>query len=126
MSVLRGGRVFEKVGVNISTVYGRLGERAQKAMAALFQLFDAMQVIALGLLRGVQDTRAPMWLAVISYWGVGVPVSYTMGFRLGFGGAGLWLGLAIGLAIAAALLMVRFWRGPWWRRIARQGDLQEA
>ena len=96
------------------------------AMAALFQLFDAMQVIALGLLRGVQDTRAPMWLAVISYWGVGVPVSYTMGFRLGFGGAGLWLGLAIGLAIAAALLMVRFWRGPWWRRIARQGDLQEA
>ncbi len=86
------------------------------AMAALFQLFDAMQVIALGLLRGVQDTRAPMWLAALSYWVIGVPVSYLLAFRLGFGGPGLWFGLAIGLACAAALLMMRFWRGPWWRR----------
>ncbi|HQY45062.1 MAG TPA: MATE family efflux transporter [Paracoccaceae bacterium] len=85
------------------------------AMAALFQLFDAMQVIALGLLRGVQDTRAPMWLAALSYWVIGVPVSYLLAFRLGFGGPGLWLGLAIGLACAAGLLMARFWRGPWWR-----------
>lgn len=86
------------------------------AMAALFQLFDAMQVIALGLLRGVQDTRAPMWIAAISYWVVGVPVSYLLAFRLGFGGPGLWFGLAVGLAAAAGLLMLRFWRGPWWQR----------
>lgn len=88
------------------------------AMAALFQLFDAMQVIALGLLRGVQDTRAPMWIAAISYWVVGVPTSYLLAFRLGFGGPGLWFGLAVGLAAAAGLLMLRFWRGPWWRRVA--------
>jgi len=84
------------------------------AMAALFQLFDAMQVIALGLLRGVQDTRAPMWLAALSYWVIGMPVSYVLAFRVGFGGPGLWFGLAVGLACAAGLLMVRFWRGPWW------------
>lgn len=83
------------------------------AMAALFQVFDAMQVIALGLLRGVQDTRGPMWIAAISYWLVGMPISYGMGFVAGYGGPGLWLGLATGLAAAAGLLMLRFWRGPW-------------
>ena len=87
------------------------------AMAALFQLFDAMQVIALGLLRWVQDTRAPMWLAALSYWVIGVPVSYVLAFRAGFGGPGLWFGLAVGLACAAGLLMTRFWRGPWWARV---------
>lgn len=85
------------------------------AMAALFQFFDAMQVVGLGLLRGVQDTAAPMWIAAVSYWAVGVPASYVLAFHLGFGGPGLWLGLAIGLAAAAALLMLRFWRGPWFR-----------
>lgn len=88
------------------------------AMAALFQLFDAMQVIGLGLLRGVQDTAAPMWIAALSYWAVGVPASYVLAFPLGLGGRGLWLGLALGLAVAAVLLMLRFWRGPWWRRMA--------
>ena len=86
------------------------------AVAALFQLFDAMQVIALGLLRGVQDTRAPMWIAAFSYWLIGVPTSYVMGFVIGLGGPGLWLGLVVGLAAAAVLLMLRYWRGPWFRR----------
>ena len=85
------------------------------AVAALFQLFDAMQVMALGLLRGVQDTRVPMWLAAFSYWCVGIPASYLLAFKLGFGGVGLWLGLVVGLALAGALLMVRFWRGGWTR-----------
>ncbi|MGB5870543.1 MAG: MATE family efflux transporter, partial [Albidovulum sp.] len=83
------------------------------AVAALFQLFDAMQVIALGLLRGVQDTRAPMFIAAFSYWLIGVPCSYVLAFHAGFGGPGLWLGLVVGLVFAAALLMARFWRGPW-------------
>jgi len=79
------------------------------AMAALFQLVDGAQVIALGLLRGVQDTRVPMVLAAISYWGIGVPCSYLLGFILGFGGIGVWGGLVIGLGIAAVLLNARFW-----------------
>ncbi len=79
------------------------------AAAAMFQLMDAAQVMALGLLRGVQDTRAPMVIAAVSYWIVGVPASYLLGFTMGFGGVGIWLGLAVGLALAAVLLLARFW-----------------
>jgi len=79
------------------------------AAAAVFQLVDAAQVMALGLLRGVQDTRAPMIIAIISYWVVGLPVSYALGFPLGLGGVGIWLGLTVGLALAAVLMMARFW-----------------
>ncbi len=79
------------------------------AAAALFQLVDAGQVMALGLLRGVQDTRVPMFMAAISYWGIGVPASYVLGFPLGLGGVGIWLGLAIGLACAAVVMLARFW-----------------
>jgi len=79
------------------------------AAAALFQLVDAGQVMALGLLRGVQDTRVPMVIAAISYWAIGVPASYGLGFTLGWGGVGIWLGLAVGLACAAVFMLARFW-----------------
>lgn len=79
--------------------------------AGLFQLVDAMQAIALGLLRGVQDTQVPMALAVVSYWLIGLPVGYALAFPLRMGPPGLWLGLLVGLAVAAILLMTRFWRG---------------
>lgn len=82
-------------------------------VAALFQLFDLMQVMALGLLRGVQDTRVPMWMAVLSYWLIGIPASYLLAFVLGYGGVGLWFGLVLGLASAGGMMMRRFWRGPW-------------
>ena len=80
------------------------------AAAALFQLVDAAQVQALGLLRGVQDTRVPMVIAALSYWAVGVPISYLLGFTFGLGGPGIWLGLASGLALAGVFMLVRFWR----------------
>ena len=79
-------------------------------VAALFQFVDGAQAMALGLLRGVQDTKIPMILAAISYWLVGLSVSYGLGFGLGWGGVGVWLGLVAGLASAAVLLMLRFWR----------------
>lgn len=79
------------------------------ALAGLFQLADAMQVIALGLLRGLQDTRVPMALAAISYWVIGVPCSYFLAFKLGMGGVGLWLGLVVGLGFAGVSLLWRFW-----------------
>lgn len=81
------------------------------AAAGLFQFADAAQAMALGMLRGVQDTRVPMIMAAISYWVIGVPVSYVMGFVLGWDGVGVWSGLAVGLACAGVLLMTRFW-GP--------------
>ena len=79
------------------------------ALAALFQLVDGAQVIALGLLRGVQDTTVPMILAGVSYWAIGMPCSYVLGFVLGWDGVGVWLGLVVGLACAGVALMVRFW-----------------
>ncbi len=79
-------------------------------VAAVFQLVDALQVVALGLLRGLQDTRWPMIYASVSYWAVGLPVAWGLGFGLGWGGPGVWAGLASGLGLAAVLLMGRFWR----------------
>lgn len=79
------------------------------AVAALFQMADAMQVMALGLLRGIRDTRVPMIAAAVSYWLIGIPVGYFLGFAMGLGGIGLWLGLVVGLAFAATLMMWRFW-----------------
>ncbi len=78
-------------------------------VAALFQLVDGLQVLALGLLRGVQDTTVPMVMATFSYWIIGLPASYVLAFKLDFGGIGLWLGLVIGLAVASVLLLWRFW-----------------
>jgi len=78
-------------------------------VGALFQLGDAMQVIALGQLRGIRDTRVPMWAAGLSYWVLGIPSSYLLAFPLGLGGIGLWLGLCVGLAAASGMLMWRFW-----------------
>jgi len=79
------------------------------AAAALFQMADGGQVMALGLLRGVQDTQVPMWMAAVSYWVVGAPVSYVLGFVVGWGGVGIWIGLSVGLGVAAVLLLMRFW-----------------
>jgi MATE family multidrug resistance protein len=83
------------------------------ALSALFQMVDAAQAMALGFLRGMQDTRAPMWIAALSYWVLGIPASYVLAFPLGLGGPGLWMGLTVGLSVAAGLLMWRFWsRAP--------------
>ena len=78
-------------------------------MAALFQLADAMQVMALGLLRGIRDTRVPMIAAAVSYWVIGIPSSYLLAFHFDLGGIGLWSGLVIGLLAAAGSMMWRFW-----------------
>ncbi len=80
------------------------------AVAALFQLVDSGQVMALGMLRGVQDTRVPMIMAVIAYWLVGLPISYVFGFFFDLQGVGIWLGLCVGLAGACATMQLRFWR----------------
>jgi len=83
------------------------------AMAALFHVADSTQVIALGLLRGVQDARVPLIMAVISYWVVGIPAGYLFGFVWGYGAVGIWTGLVCGLTLAAVLLNYRFWTRSW-------------
>lgn len=79
-------------------------------LAAVFQVFDGLQVLAIGLLRGLQDTAVPFILAALSYWAVGLPVAYALGFGLGGEAIGIWIGLVVSLAVASLLLMVRFWR----------------
>jgi multidrug resistance protein, MATE family len=80
------------------------------AVAASFQLFDSVQAVAIGLLRGLKDMRIPMIYAVISYWIAGMPLAYFLAFIVGMGGVGIWIGLASGLALAALLLTQRFFR----------------
>ncbi len=80
------------------------------AVAALFQLADATQVMALALLRGVMDTKVPMIIAAVAYWPLGMSAGYLLGFVLGFGAVGVWLGLVVGLGVAGILMMWRFWR----------------
>ncbi len=80
------------------------------AMAAVFQLVDAGQVMAMGLLRGLRDTKVPMVIAGVSYWGVGIPCGWLFGLHWGYGGIGVWGGLVVGLLVAAVSLHWRFWR----------------
>ena len=76
-------------------------------IAALFQVFDGMQVIAAGALRGYQDTLIPMLLAIFGYWGAGFGGGWLLAFPLGYGVVGLWWGLAFELAVVALLLTLR-------------------
>lgn len=77
-------------------------------LAAFFQIVDGIQVVTAGMLRGLQDTRVPMILAGVGYWGVGLVGSYVFAFPLGFAGRGIWMGLALGLGVVAVMLTVRW------------------
>ena len=76
-------------------------------LAGVFQVFDGLQVVSIGVLRGVGDTRAPMIIAAVGYWVVGVPVSAYLGLRAGMGAVGLWWGLVVGLAVVSLVLLGR-------------------
>ena len=80
-------------------------------IAGIFQIFDGIQVLSSGALRGFEDTRMPMFIGVLSYWIVALPVSWFAGFVLGWGARGVWFGFVVGLAVAAAALLSRvLWR----------------
>ena len=76
-------------------------------IAGVFQVFDGLQVVSVGVLRGVGDTRAPMVVNVLGFWLIGLPVSLWLGFGVGAGAVGLWWGLVAGLAAVAAFLVLR-------------------
>ncbi len=92
------------------------------AIAALFQIFDGLQAVGQGALRGLKDTRVPMLIAAFGYWAVGFPTSALLGFAVGLDGVGIWLGLALGLAVVAGLALVRFARRERFQ-LAAQGAL---
>jgi len=76
--------------------------------AAVFQISDSLQVVALGALRGLQDVKIPTVITFISYWLIGFPISYFYGKEEALGSLGIWLGLLAGLTSAAILLYIRF------------------
>ena len=78
-------------------------------LAGVFQLFDGIQAIAGGALRGAADTRAAMVANILGFWAVGLPLGWWLAFRAGMGPAGLWWGLVAGLAAVAAVLLARLY-----------------
>jgi MATE family multidrug resistance protein len=84
------------------------------ALAAAFQLFDGIQVVATGVLRGAGETRLPMVCNLVAHWGIGLPIGYALGFGLGNGIVGLWVGLSIGLVVAGLVNLA-----TWSRKASR-------
>lgn len=84
------------------------GAVALVRLAAVFQIFDGLQVSANGALRGLKDTRVPLAATAMAYWGIGIPLGWWFGLHGRLGARGVWMGLIAGLVTAAALLLLRF------------------
>ncbi len=78
------------------------------AMAAVFQIFDGLQVSGSGALRGLKDTKVPMLMTIVAYWIIGLPLGYALGVSLGGGPKSMWIGFICALVVAAFLLNLRF------------------
>ena len=78
-------------------------------IAGLFQLGDGIQVVSLGILRGIHDVNIPTAITLVAYWVIALPVGYILAFHFNMGITGVWLGLLIGLTISAILLSGRFY-----------------
>ena len=79
-------------------------------IAALFQLSDGVQVVALGILRGIQDVKIPSLITFVAYWIIALPLGYYLCVPMGMGAWGVWIALGLGLTISAVLLVLRFFK----------------
>lgn len=79
-------------------------------IAALFQLFDGVQAVAAGVLRGAGDTTTPAMVNLLGFWCLGIPAGYWLGIRGDAGPQGVWVALVVGLMVVAVLLVARLWR----------------
>jgi len=77
-------------------------------MAAIFQISDGLQVSGYGALRGLKDTKIPMYVNLVAYWLIGIPTAYLLGFTFEYGAPGFWIGLIAGLTVAGVLHNTRF------------------
>jgi MATE family multidrug resistance protein len=77
-------------------------------IGSTFFIADGVQTVAVGALRGLNDTRMPLLFSAICFWAIGFTACYVLGFTLGYGAAGIWIGLSLGLAVYALLLIWRF------------------
>ena len=79
-------------------------------VSAAFQFSDAMQILSMGALRGLDDVHGPAWIAVFAYWVVSLPAGAWLAFGLDWGASGMWWGITLGLTLTAMLLGRRLWR----------------
>jgi multidrug resistance protein, MATE family len=102
--------LFPKTIVSMYTTDVEVVELAARLliMAAIFQISDGLQVSGLGALRGLKDTRIPMFVNIVAYWGIGLPIGYWAGLVKGWGPEGFWIGLIFGLSAAAVMHNIRF------------------
>lgn len=77
-------------------------------IAGFFQLSDGVQVVGLGVLRGLEDVKIPTLVTLLAYWALGLPLGYVMAFEFGWAEKGVWIGLLTGLTITAVMLFYRF------------------
>lgn len=90
-------------------------------IAGLFQLFDGIQVVGLGILRGMGDVNRPTLITFVAYWLIGLPIGYVMATHLEFGVKGIWYGLSLGLFTSSVMLYLRY-RNVVARQISRLGS----
>jgi MATE family multidrug resistance protein len=121
-AIALGGLFMGSAGLLLSAAPGWIirlysGEGAVIAMgavllriAALFQLFDGFQVVAMGALRGLGDTRSPMIAHLLGYWAIGMPITAALCFRYGWGAPGIWVGLCVGIILIGAALLIVVYR----------------
>src|SRR5664279_3992862 len=79
-------------------------------MAGLFQIFDGLQSVSTGALRGLGQTRLPMYANMVGYWCFGLPLGYVLCFTKGWGVVGLWLGLSLALIFIAMVILNKWAR----------------
>jgi len=77
-------------------------------IAAIFQIFDGLQVVMLSTLRGMADVKIPMFIAFFAYLFLGIPTSYILSFTFEIGPQGIWYGYLVGLGVAGILFYLRF------------------
>jgi multidrug resistance protein, MATE family len=96
--------LYIRDNAEVATIAGTL-----VIIAGFFQLSDGVQVVGLGVLRGIADVNVPTLLTLIAYWVVALPLSYVLAFPLGMDATGVWIGLLAGLTVSAVLLTYRFY-----------------
>jgi len=79
-------------------------------IAAIFQIFDGVQAVGVGILRGILDAKIPTIITFVAYWILSLPVGYVIGFKMGYGVNGVWIGFVSGLGSAAIMLTYRFYK----------------
>lgn len=103
--------LFSKILVGLFVFDPEVTEMAISLMllAAAFQIFDGVQAVNLGILRGLEDVKIPLWITLSAYWAIAIPLGYWLGISMDYGIFGIWIGLTCGLVITATSLSLRFY-----------------